>query len=126
MSLGGALQIGRTGLLASQAAIEVAGNNLANLATRGYHRQRVTLVPMRAQQLQDGIFIGRGVQIQQIIRQVDEALEGRLRTGIADESRSLAHQEVLSQIEAIHNEFSGIDLSTHLGAFFNAMENEEK
>ena len=33
MSLGGALEIGRSGLLASQTAIEVAGNNLANVAT---------------------------------------------------------------------------------------------
>ncbi|MEE9211188.1 MAG: flagellar hook-associated protein FlgK [Phycisphaeraceae bacterium] len=120
MGLSGALQIGRMGLLASQAAIEVAGNNLANIATRGYHRQEVTLVPARSQAIGPGVFVGRGVLVQQIVRQIDDALEGRLRTSISDQSQSLAQRGVLSQIEAIYNEFSGVDLSTRLGAFFNA------
>ena len=39
MSLNGALQVGQSAILASQAAISVAGNNMANAATPGYHRQ---------------------------------------------------------------------------------------
>ena len=39
MGLNGALQIGRSAILTSQAAISVAGNNMANAATPGYHRQ---------------------------------------------------------------------------------------
>lgn len=119
MSLGGALQIGRTGLMASQAAIEVAGNNLANIATRGYHRKEITLVPAPAEEIQAGIFSGRGVQVKQIVRQVNEALEARLRGGISDHSRSLTQRDLLSQIEAIENEFSDVDLSTQLVSFFN-------
>ncbi len=119
MSLG-ALQIGRSGLLASQTALEVTGNNLANMATRGYHRQVVTLAPMRSQNIGSNLFVGRGVQVMQITRTVNEALEARLRSSIADESRSAIRQEVLSQIEAIYNELSDHDLSTQLGEFFNA------
>ena len=120
MSLGGSLQIGRTGLLASQAAIEVAGNNLANLATPGYHRQVATLAPLPSHQLREGLFVGRGVEVTRIARQINEALESRVRSGISDQAESAARQSVLSQIEAVQNEFSGIDLSTHLASFFNS------
>lgn len=119
MSLG-ALQIGRSALLANQAAIEVTGNNLANIATKGYHRQTSTLAAAGTQQIQQGVFIGRGVQLQSILRQVDAGLEGRLRSAIANESGSTVRQELLTQIEAIQNELSDADVSSQLSAFFNA------
>ena len=36
MGLNAALQIGRSAILSSQAAMNVAGNNMANAATPGY------------------------------------------------------------------------------------------
>ena len=54
MSLNGALQVGQSAILASQAAISVAGNNMANAATPGYHRQRIGIIPGRPEA------IGRG------------------------------------------------------------------
>ncbi|MEZ6190160.1 MAG: flagellar hook-associated protein FlgK [Phycisphaerales bacterium] len=120
MGLIGSLQIGRTGLLASQAALQVVGQNLANLATDGYHRQKITLAPERSQEIGPGLFLGRGVTIQSITRVVDDALESRLRGSISDQSASEVRQQLLGRIEAIENEFSGTDLSTALGAFFDA------
>jgi flagellar hook-associated protein 1 len=120
MGLASALQVGRSGLLTSQSAIEVAGNNLANVATRGYHRQELIVTPSGANQIQSGVFIGRGVQVENIIRRVDEALETRIRAGIADQSGSLVRKEMLSQVESLQNELTGIDLSTHMNDFFNA------
>lgn len=120
MSLGNALQIGRSALATQQLAIEVTGNNLANLATEGFHRRRTILEPSRSREVVSGTFVGRGVQTQAISRQVDNALEARIRTNIADQSFSLARRDVLSQIEALFNEFSDADLSTHLNEFFNA------
>ena len=120
MSLGNALQIGRTGLAASQAAIEIAGNNLANVATEGYHRQGVELVPIGEYEVQRNAFIGRGVQISQIIRQIDLSLENRLRAGVADQSGSQITQDILTQIEGIQNEFTDNDLSSYLSSFFSA------
>jgi len=120
MTLGNALQIGRTGLSASQAAIEVAGNNLANAATVGYHRQRIDLAPLGDQQISRNAFIGRGVQVQAIVRQVNEALEGRLRNSISGQYGSAASLEVLSQIEGIQNELTDNDISSRLAAFFDA------
>ncbi|MFW6335535.1 MAG: flagellar hook-associated protein FlgK [Phycisphaeraceae bacterium] len=123
MGLNTALQVGKSGLLASQTAVQVAGSNLANMATRGYHRQTVELSPSRNQELQNGVFVGRGVELTSITRQIDEALETRLRSAIADQSRSSISQDLLGQIEAIENEFSDVDLSTRLAAFFNSWSN---
>jgi len=112
MGLTSALQIGRTGLLASQTGVQVTGSNLANLATRGYHRKTVDLAPAY-----------HGVEVRSITRQVNEALETRLRSAIADQSRSMITQEQLAQIEAIENEFTDVDLSTRLADFFNQWSN---
>lgn len=120
MSLSGALQIGRSALVANQAALEVVGNNLANVATKGYHRQSIGLSAIKDQEIQRGIFVGRGVQIQAINRQVDDALEGRIRSGVSDQSASAASRDILSQIESLQNELTDSDLSSQLSEFFNA------
>ncbi|MEO0475379.1 MAG: flagellar hook-associated protein FlgK, partial [Planctomycetota bacterium] len=120
MGLTSSLYIGQSGLLASQAAIQVAGNNLANIATKGYHRNEIELAAVRANELQRGIYIGNGVQIASITRQVDEALEARLRNAISDEGGSRVAQDLWSEIEAIENELSEIDISTRMAEFFNA------
>lgn len=120
MGLTSSLHIGRSGLLASQAAIQVAGNNLANIATKGYHRNEIELTAVRSSELQRGIYIGNGVQISAITRQVDEALEARLRNAISDEGGSRVAQDLWSEIEAIENELSEIDISTRMAEFFNA------
>lgn len=121
MGLTGALQIGRTALMASQTALEVVGNNLANVATRGYHRQEVSLTPV-APQADAGLLIGRGVQVEQIIRRVDEALESRIRAAGSEQSGSAATYQILSQIEGLENELdtNGNNVSGYLSAFFGA------
>lgn len=120
MGLTSSLQIGASGLFTSQAAIQAAGNNLANIATEGYHRTDAHVTAVRAQEIQNGQFIGQGAQISEIQRYVDEALEARLRAAISDQSGSLSTQNLFSEIEAIENELSTVDLSTRLATFFNA------
>ncbi len=123
MGLTSALQIGRSGLLTAQTALQVTGNNLANVATKGYHRQRVSTVPALHREIAQGIFVGTGVQLDAVTRVVDEALEARLRNAISDESGSLARQDLLRQVESIQAELSDTSLSSKLSAFFNAWSN---
>lgn len=120
MSLNSALQIGRSGLQVHQAAIEVTGNNLANAATKGYSRQRVTLAPLSETNSGHNAFIGRGVELQNISRVMDEALLSRVRSSVSDYQGSLTRQDILQQIEAIENELSGAGLNSQLSDFFNA------
>ncbi len=119
MSLSGAFQIGRSGLAAAQLGIQTAGNNVANAATPGYSRQVATQVPSRDTQ-QGALFLGRGVEVASIRRQVDGALQARLLTGTSAEGRANTGATVLAQVEATLNGLGEENLSTNLGAFFNA------
>jgi flagellar hook-associated protein 1 FlgK len=120
MGLNSSLQIGKSGLLANQQAVQVASNNLANMATPGYRKQRVEMVALADQQLQRGVFIGTGVQVRDVTRQVNEALESRLRGSLSDSAAARTHQDLLEQVEAIQNELSDVDLSSRLSSYFNA------
>ncbi|MEC8559225.1 MAG: flagellar hook-associated protein FlgK, partial [Planctomycetota bacterium] len=120
MSLNGALQVGQSAILASQAAISVAGNNMANAATPGYHRQRIGIMPGRPESIGRGQFTGTGVQIGSITRQIDVALQARMRTAIGDQAGAMIDQRFLASVELLQNELSGADISSQVSAFFNS------
>ncbi len=119
MSLNGALEVGRSAIVASQAAIQVAGNNMANAATKGYHRRTVHLAAARDEIITQRQFVGTGVQLQQIRREVDTALESRFRDATSQEHNALINQRFLSAIETLQQELSDNDLSSELSTFFN-------
>lgn len=120
MSLNGALQVGRSALAASQAAIQVAGNNMANAATEGFHRRTISLSPERDELVGRNSLVGQGVRLQQIRREVDTALQARLRDALGQESGALIDQRFLTAIETLQNELTDSDLSTLLSDFFNS------
>ncbi len=120
MGLNGALQIGRSAILTSQAAISVAGNNMANAATPGYHRQVASLAPSRSDSIGRNQFVGTGVSLVSVNRAIDYALQSRLRDAISDENAAGIDERFLSAVETIQNELSEDDLSSRLSEFFNA------
>lgn len=120
MSLTGAWNIGRSALSASQLAIQVAGNNLANAATPGYSRQVARLTPLRGDSFSASGQIGSGVGVSSINRQVDQALLGRVWSGTSDSAAADTRSNMLAQVESALNELSDTDLSSQLSGFFNA------
>ncbi|MCC7408964.1 MAG: flagellar hook-associated protein FlgK [Phycisphaeraceae bacterium] len=124
MGLSSALQIGRSGLLASQTALEVTGQNISNLTTRGYHRQSAVLAASAAAATGANAFMGRGVQIIEILRHADDALASRLRSSVSDQARSSVQSEVLAQVQTLENALddTGNNLSGQLDAFFAAWQ----
>jgi len=64
-----ALNAGKTSLRTSQKAVEIAGNNIANVNTPGYSRQKAVFQPVPSLELR-GFFIGQGVNINNIARSV--------------------------------------------------------
>jgi flagellar hook-associated protein 1 FlgK len=120
MSLNGALQIGRSALAASQAAIQVAGNNMANAATPGFNRRSIHLAAVRDEIAGRNQFIGQGVDLRRVRREVDTALQSRLRDAVSQEHATLIDQRFLTALETIQNELSGNDLSSVLSEFFNS------
>ncbi|MEM6560979.1 MAG: flagellar hook-associated protein FlgK, partial [Planctomycetota bacterium] len=119
MSLVGTLNSAKSALAIAQTAIQTTGNNVANANTEGYSRQRVETAPSRGQQLQAG-YVGRGVDLLIVQRQIDDALESRLRGSISDEAGANIRTEWLNRIEVVLGELSDTDLSTAMSEFFNS------
>ena len=84
MSLTGALNIGKSALAVQQAAIQVTGNNIANAGNADFTRQSASVTPSGDRQMGPGVFIGTGVNLDSVRRQIDEALEARLRGSVSD------------------------------------------
>ncbi len=118
MGLFTAMQIGRSALVSSQVGIQVAGNNMANAATPGFTRQKLFLSPSRGQ-VMGSYSLGRGVGIDAVQRQIDDALQARLRAGISDEASSSTLSDIMDQLESVLGELSGNDLSSEFGMFFD-------
>jgi len=120
MGLTSAFQIGRSALTASQLGIQVAGNNLANASSPDYTRQTALLSPSGGRLISQNAYSGGGVAIDGVRREINEALQQRLRTGIADESAARTRLDVYSGVESSLNELTGYDLSSQLSTFFNS------
>jgi flagellar hook-associated protein 1 FlgK len=118
MSIYSALSVGVTALNASQKALEVVGNNIANASTPNYSRQEVVLSPGAA--IGSTFKIGTGVRVTQILRRFDAAVESRLRHAISDNASASIQSQTLDRVEGLYAETSDVDLSTSLSEFFNS------
>ena len=116
-----ALSSAKLGLLAQQLAIEVTGQNIANVETEGYSRQDVTFeanTPRHAIKYGSMHQIGTGVRVAGIERAHDQFLfeqimdEGDL-TGSTE-----VKKDIFEQLEVLFNEGSGRSLNDALSSFF--------
>ena len=123
MSLISALNIGKSALTAQQAAIQTTGNNISNAGNADYTRQAIALSPTKDQLIQTGVFAGTGVQIDSITRQIDEALNGRLRAATGDNASAHTTEQWVGQVESVFSELTDGDLSTQFSTFFGNWSN---
>ena len=114
--------IGISGLNAAQKAFDIIGNNIANAATDGYHRQRIELAPAYLSQV-GSVLLGGGVDVAGITRMIDDILEQeilRQQSSLGQVSQELA---TLRTVENAFGELSGNSgLSTAIEEFFNALQ----
>ena len=116
----GILSTGVSGLFASQAQIDVSGNNITNVDTDGYTRQRVVLNTAMSQVTSDGVF-GRGVDIQNVAQVYDSILASTLRSENSDLSYYTTMQDQLQTVEIYFNELEdGSGLGEAMSAYFDA------
>ncbi|MDX2146047.1 MAG: flagellar hook-associated protein FlgK [Planctomycetota bacterium] len=120
MSLSGAIAAGRSALNASQVGLQVTSNNTANASTPGFTRQVAFLEPLRGSSESSTSGVGKGVRIREVRRQIDEALEARLRASTSDEAAASQRSQTMTSIESILGELGEDDLSTNLTSFFGA------
>jgi flagellar hook-associated protein FlgK len=115
-------EIGISGIHAAQKALTIIGNNIANAATEGYHRQAINLVPA-VEGYANGIRVGQGVKYAGVIRMIDTVLESeilRQESSIAEMGRRL---EMLRTIESAFGELTTGGLSTAMDEFFASFHN---
>jgi flagellar hook-associated protein FlgK len=117
--------IGLSGLDVAQKAIEITGNNIANAATEGYHRQRVDLSPAYASQL-GSVLIGGGVEFNGVSRMIDNLLEQEILRQQSSLGQTSQELDSLNTVETTFGEFSSGDDSGCLNAmidkFFSALQ----
>src|SRR5690348_1019965 len=119
MSLIGALNIGSAALAVQQTALQVTGNNISNAGNADYTRQVANTTANPDQQIGGGLLIGTGADLSSIQRQIDDALEARLRGSASDSSAADTTQQYLTQIETTFNALGDTNLSSQMSQFFN-------
>ena len=115
--------IGLSGLDAAQRALDVIGNNIANAATEGYHRQRVNLSPAFSTQEGDVLF-GGGVNIKSVTRMIDDLLEKEILRQQSSLEQLSQEFTTLRTVENTFGEFSTDSggLNAAIDKFFNALQ----
>ena len=93
------LSVGSSALQAAQKALEITGNNIANASTPGYHRQVPILSSQPAMQV-GGFSIGRGVELSDITRAVNEELESSLTQQSSQNGSVQAKLTVMNRLES--------------------------
>lgn len=116
----GALQIGKSALLAYQSALQIVGNNVTNAGNPHYTRQTPVLNPANGVVLPEGFMPGGGVALTALKRNIDESLENRIRMAMGDQAGAQVERRLLARVEGIFNELSDNDLSSLMQRFFNA------
>jgi flagellar hook-associated protein 1 FlgK len=120
MGLAAALNIGKTSLFANQKAIEIAGNNIANVNTEGYSRQKAVYSDFPSLQY-DSFFVGQGVRISDITREHDvfisEQLLDKNQTLGAEDAKSAPLAE-LERLFSVGEE----NLATEIDRFFDSWQ----
>ena len=117
-SLFGTLSIALRSLLAQQGALDVTGNNIANVNTRGYARQRPILnetPPVRI----GSLVLGTGVSLDKVEGIRDRILELRIHQETQRDGELEAFLRAMHQVEAAFNEAKDVGLGNLLDNFFN-------
>ena len=112
--------IGSSALLALQRAIGVTGNNIANVNTPGYSRQRAEFATLPAQRV-GADFIGSGTRIAQITRSFDEFLAGDVRDRSARAGAQRSFADLSARISALFSH-SRTGLAPAINDFFAAVQ----
>lgn len=113
--------LGRLALLASQQGINVTGHNISNVNTPGYSRQRLVLETNQPIDTTYGQ-VGTGVRAETIERVHDRFLARQINDAQKPLGMWEARKEVLTQVEFVFNESTGIGLNESMESFWNAWQ----
>jgi len=119
-SLLNALNAGKTSLLTNQKSIEIVGNNIANVNTEGYSRQRAELTQIPAVNFGD-FFVGQGVTVSDVTRDYSVFINRQLQDKSIEYGEETGKSDSLTELERIFN-VSEDNLSTQINDFFDSWQ----
>ena len=120
MSLQGVIRLAANALQVNQIAVQVCGQNIANVNTPGYIREEAILKTAPAQDF--GRFsLGLGVQVDAVVMQIDQFLEEQLRGSVSELAGWEKLEYAYTQLQTIIGELTESDLSTALTNFFSSI-----
>ena len=115
------LNTAKLGLLSQQLAIEVTGQNIANVQTEGYSRQEVNFEAMNPRSFNLGQ-LGTGVRVAGIERSHDEFLFSQILGEGDTLGQFQVRKDVFEQLELLLSEGNGLSLNGSLSSFFNGVQ----
>ena len=124
MSTFSALNAATTALWAQRRALDVTGQNIANVNTEGYSRQRADLQAIGGSPV-PAVFstspgIGAGVNAESVIRIRDAFLEGRGQTERGNSARLIAEADAYTQVESAFREPGETGIQSLMGEMWAA------
>jgi flagellar hook-associated protein 1 FlgK len=126
MSTFSSLNAATTALWAQRRALDVTGQNIANVNTEGYSRQRVDLAAMGGSVVpaffSTSTGIGSGVSADDVIRIRDAFLEGRGHTETANSARLTVENETYELVEQAFREPGDTGIQSLLSDMWSGWE----
>jgi len=121
MGISAAFEIGKSGLKLFQVAAEVTSENIANVNTPGYSRQRVVF-QTAPPTTHNGFPLGTGVRVQVVERYYDSLLQKQLVNAGTTSGYDSHKLGVLQQIEPVFNEIAQDGLGAAMNDFYSSWQ----
>ena len=112
------LNIGYTGLNASQVGINTTGHNITNAEVEGYTRQRVMTTAATPLQL-SAVNVGNGVEIKDVKRIFDNFVFDRYTSISADKEFSEFESQTLEELSTYFPDIDGVGIKAELSEYYN-------
>ncbi len=125
-NLFGMMNTSTTGLMTSQVAISTTSNNIANVNTVGYTRQRALITTNGPIYYRGTGYLGTGVNIKDIQRIRDAHLDAQIRNETTTLSEHQTKLDVMKELEVVFNEPSDTGLNATMSKFWSAWEELSK
>ena len=119
-SLLNALNAGKTSLLSNQKSIEIIGNNIANVNTEGYSRQRAEMTQIPAVTFGD-FFVGQGVTVSNVCRDYSSFITSQLQDKSVEWGEEMGRSAPLTEMERIFD-VSEDNLAAKINDFFDSWQ----
>lgn len=116
------LEIARTAMNASRAALEITSQNVANASTPGYIRQRPVLAPLASEDPSGNTVVGGGVTVATVERLRDQCLEAQIIHQEGQLGQEQALSTSLGRVESFFSDLSKTGIGPSIGTFFNSLE----